>query len=192
MKQDLRRLLPAILAVVFSLALATLADDAATCQDTVACADVDTGRYPTWEDAPTSADEFDHDNPEEICRLPIISLKKWEAGKFWCVSGRDDIHTACTTRREKSTHKLHVTLLSRKAIRPAVSGHKRDGRLAGNAKLRQAGIPQAISRSVQFESCKHQKVQVCRSQGSYTQMSSSGWAQVESSDRRGPTTRGMR
>ena len=114
-KQNLRQLLPAIVAVVFSLVLATLAaDDAvtATCQDAGACDDVDTGRYPTWEDAPTSADEFGHDNPEEICRLPIISLRKWEAGKFWCVlcclglQCRDH-----TTRRAKlTTHMLSCHL----------------------------------------------------------------------------------
>jgi len=44
---------------------------------------INTGRYATWEDAPASIEEFDHDNNEDICRLPIISLKKWEAGKFW-------------------------------------------------------------------------------------------------------------
>ena len=156
-QQDLRQLLPAIVAVVFSLVLATLAaDDAvtATCQDSGACDDVDTGRYPTWEDAPTSADEFGHDNPEEICRLPIISLRKWEAGKFWCVlcclglQCRDH-----TTRRAKlTTHVFVSSLPSRKAIRPAVFGDKRDRRLAGYAKLRQEEVPQALSRSVRYSS----------------------------------------
>ena len=152
-KQNLRQLLPAIVAVVFSLVLATLAaDDAvtATCQDAGACDDVDTGRYPTWEDAPTSADEFGHDNPEEICRLPIISLRKWEAGKFWCVLGCFGLqcrpHDA--TSEVDDSHVIVSSLPSRKAIRPAVFSHKRDGRLAGYAQFRQEGVSQALSRSV--------------------------------------------
>ncbi|EJK43699.1 hypothetical protein THAOC_37829, partial [Thalassiosira oceanica] len=110
--KGLCHLLPAIVAVV-SLVLATLAADdlvTATCQDSVACADVDTGRYPTWEDAPTSAEEFGHDNPEEICRLPIISLRKWEAGKFWCVLG-----WMPTTRRDERSR---LTKLSRYLCSP--------------------------------------------------------------------------
>jgi hypothetical protein len=41
------------------------------------------GRYPTWEAAPASKDEFDHDNEKSVCRLPILSVEEWEAGKYW-------------------------------------------------------------------------------------------------------------
>jgi len=41
------------------------------------------GPYATWEDAPASTEEFDHDNDKSVCRLPIISVEEWEAGRYW-------------------------------------------------------------------------------------------------------------
>ena len=41
------------------------------------------GRYPSWEDAPSSYEEFDHDNDGKVCRLPIISVEEWEVGRYW-------------------------------------------------------------------------------------------------------------
>jgi hypothetical protein len=41
------------------------------------------GRYSTWEEAPSSSEEFDHDNDGTICRLPIISVEEWERGLYW-------------------------------------------------------------------------------------------------------------
>ena len=41
------------------------------------------GRYPTWEAAPASKDEFDHDNEKSVCRLPILTVEEWEAGRYW-------------------------------------------------------------------------------------------------------------
>ena len=41
------------------------------------------GRYPTWEEAPSSSEEFDHDNDGKVCRLPIISVEEWEGGRYW-------------------------------------------------------------------------------------------------------------
>ncbi|EJK43889.1 hypothetical protein THAOC_37620, partial [Thalassiosira oceanica] len=103
--KDLCHLLPAIVAVVFSLVLATLAADdlvTATYQDSVACVDVNTGRYPTWEDAPTSAEEFGHDNPEEICRLPIHHQPEEMGGRNPESSGRVSTSTWVTPRATHS------------------------------------------------------------------------------------------
>mmetsp|Transcript_12117 Transcript_12117/g.29588 ORF Transcript_12117/g.29588 Transcript_12117/m.29588 type:complete len:337 (-) Transcript_12117:159-1169(-) len=41
------------------------------------------GRHPTWEAAPASVEEFDHDNDKSVCRLPIISVEEWERGRYW-------------------------------------------------------------------------------------------------------------
>ena len=41
------------------------------------------GRYPTWEAAPASREEFDHDNDKDVCRLQILSVEEWEAGRYW-------------------------------------------------------------------------------------------------------------
>lgn len=40
-------------------------------------------KYATWEGAPSSADEFDHDNDPSVCRLQIISVEEWEEGRYW-------------------------------------------------------------------------------------------------------------
>mmetsp|Transcript_9213 Transcript_9213/g.19905 ORF Transcript_9213/g.19905 Transcript_9213/m.19905 type:complete len:423 (+) Transcript_9213:136-1404(+) len=39
--------------------------------------------YIEWEDGPTSAEEFDHDNNPEICGLEYLTVEEWEAGKYW-------------------------------------------------------------------------------------------------------------
>jgi hypothetical protein len=39
--------------------------------------------YSTWEEAPISAGEFDHENDRNVCRLPIISVDEWESGRYW-------------------------------------------------------------------------------------------------------------
>jgi len=41
------------------------------------------GKYNTWEEAPASTKEFDHDNNKKVCRLPIISVDEWESGRYW-------------------------------------------------------------------------------------------------------------
>jgi len=41
------------------------------------------GNYSTWEEAPNSLDEFDHDNSKHICGLPILTVEEWEEGRFW-------------------------------------------------------------------------------------------------------------
>ena len=41
------------------------------------------GRYLTWEEAPASIEEFDHDNDKRVCRLPILSVEEWEMGRYW-------------------------------------------------------------------------------------------------------------
>ncbi len=41
------------------------------------------GRYLTWEEAPASREEFDHDNDKRVCRLPILSVEEWEMGRYW-------------------------------------------------------------------------------------------------------------
>ena len=39
--------------------------------------------YATWEDAPSSADEFDHDNDKSVCGLPLLTVEEWEQGRYW-------------------------------------------------------------------------------------------------------------
>eukprot|EP00804_Cyclotella_cryptica_P011474 CCRYP_016394-RB/>CCRYP_016394-RB protein AED:0.43 eAED:0.43 QI:195/1/1/1/1/1/4/148/320 len=68
-------------ALVFFLAFAGA--NAQTCTDDATSTCTYTGHYPTWEDAPASAEEFDHDNDKSICRLPIISVAEWETGRYW-------------------------------------------------------------------------------------------------------------
>lgn len=41
------------------------------------------GLYATWEEAPSSIHEFDHDNDKTVCRLPIITVEEWETGRYW-------------------------------------------------------------------------------------------------------------
>lgn len=41
------------------------------------------GLYATWEEAPASIHEFDHDNDKTVCRLPIITVEEWETGRYW-------------------------------------------------------------------------------------------------------------
>ena len=36
-----------------------------------------------WEDGPTSWDEFGHDNAQDVCGIPNISVEEWEAGRYW-------------------------------------------------------------------------------------------------------------
>ncbi len=45
--------------------------------------DIYLGNYSTWEEAPNSLDEFDHDNRKHICGLPILTVEEWEEGRFW-------------------------------------------------------------------------------------------------------------
>ena len=45
--------------------------------------EISLGRYLTWEDAPSSRDEFDHGNDKRLCGLPIVSVEQWEAGRLW-------------------------------------------------------------------------------------------------------------
>lgn len=42
-----------------------------------------TGPYGTWEEAPSSVEEFDHDNRKSVCRLPVVSVEEWERGRYW-------------------------------------------------------------------------------------------------------------
>lgn len=59
-------------------------DEVCTKVDGTSCDEkIDLGRYPRWDDAPTSAEEFDHDNDKTVCRLPVISVEEWEAGRYW-------------------------------------------------------------------------------------------------------------
>ena len=44
---------------------------------------INLGQYNTWEEAPASTKEFDHDNNKKVCRLPIISVDEWESGRYW-------------------------------------------------------------------------------------------------------------
>lgn len=39
--------------------------------------------YSTWEEAPNSSYEFDHDNDVSVCRLPIITVHEWEKNRYW-------------------------------------------------------------------------------------------------------------
>jgi hypothetical protein len=63
--------------------LAILNVNAQTCTNEDATCTIPTGRYPTWEDAPASMEEFNHDNDKSICSLPIISVEEWEKGRYW-------------------------------------------------------------------------------------------------------------
>mmetsp|Transcript_23489 Transcript_23489/g.38736 ORF Transcript_23489/g.38736 Transcript_23489/m.38736 type:complete len:360 (-) Transcript_23489:128-1207(-) len=40
-------------------------------------------RYKTWEEAPASYEEFDHDNHPSVCRLPVVTVEEWEKGRMW-------------------------------------------------------------------------------------------------------------
>eukprot|EP00985_Skeletonema_marinoi_P032860 scaffold39814_cov329-Skeletonema_marinoi.AAC.1 len=40
-------------------------------------------RYKTWEEAPASYEEFDHDNDPSVCRLPIVTVEEWEKNRMW-------------------------------------------------------------------------------------------------------------
>jgi len=44
---------------------------------------INLGQYNTWEEAPASTKEFDHDNNKKVCRLPIITVDEWETGRHW-------------------------------------------------------------------------------------------------------------
>jgi len=44
---------------------------------------INLGQYNTWEEAPASTKEFDHDNNKKVCRLPIITVDEWETGRYW-------------------------------------------------------------------------------------------------------------
>lgn len=63
--------------------IATLALVYAACTDGSDASCEETGRYPTWEAAPASTKEFDHDNDKSVCRLPILSVEEWEDGRYW-------------------------------------------------------------------------------------------------------------
>jgi hypothetical protein len=65
------------------LLLAFLSASGQTCTDDAASSCTNTGHYPTWEDAPASVQEFDHDNDKSICSLPIITVEEWETGRYW-------------------------------------------------------------------------------------------------------------
>ena len=67
-----------------SAILALIYADVSCTEDGTSCAsETPLGRYPTWEEAPSSTEEFDHDNDKSVCRLPIISVEEWEEGRFW-------------------------------------------------------------------------------------------------------------
>ena len=44
---------------------------------------IETGPYRSWEEAPSSFEEFGHDNHESVCRLPIVTVEEWERGRYW-------------------------------------------------------------------------------------------------------------
>lgn len=57
--------------------------DGASCASKAEPSSLGSYPYATWEDAPASYEEFDHDNDERVCRLPIISVEEWEEGRYW-------------------------------------------------------------------------------------------------------------
>ena len=42
-----------------------------------------------WEDGPSSWDEFGHDNDPSVCGLRMLTVKEWEAGRYW--EGREPV-----------------------------------------------------------------------------------------------------
>lgn len=44
---------------------------------------IELGQYKTWEEAPASYEEFDHDNDPSVCRLPIVTVEEWEEKRMW-------------------------------------------------------------------------------------------------------------
>jgi hypothetical protein len=42
-----------------------------------------------WEDGPSSWEEFGHDNDPSVCGLRVLTVKEWEAGKYW--EGREPV-----------------------------------------------------------------------------------------------------
>ncbi|KAL7548515.1 hypothetical protein ACHAWF_011801 [Thalassiosira exigua] len=74
-------------AVILAATCAAAAVESSCDDGASSCPDNDApnllGRHPTWEDAPDSAEEFDHDNDPSVCSLPILSVEEWEAGRHW-------------------------------------------------------------------------------------------------------------
>ena len=35
------------------------------------------------QDSPASWEEFGHDNDPNACGLPVLTIDKWEAGRYW-------------------------------------------------------------------------------------------------------------
>ena len=59
------------------------ADGEKSCVNDGTCASGKQPYYATWEDAPSSADEFDHDNDKSVCGLPLLTVEEWEQGRYW-------------------------------------------------------------------------------------------------------------
>lgn len=36
-----------------------------------------------WEEGPSSWEEFGHDNPPDVCGLPVLTVEEWERGRHW-------------------------------------------------------------------------------------------------------------
>lgn len=70
--------LSSILAAILAVAYAKTETCTEDCESKTSL-----GRYPTWEAAPASIEEFDHDNDKNVCRLPIITVEEWERGRYW-------------------------------------------------------------------------------------------------------------
>lgn len=66
-----------------ALIYAESSDDTCTADCATASDGTSLGRYPTWEAAPASTEEFDHDNDKTVCRLAVISVEEWERGRYW-------------------------------------------------------------------------------------------------------------
>jgi len=45
--------------------------------------EISLGRYKTWDEAPASYEEFDHDNDPSVCRLPFVTVEEWEKNRMW-------------------------------------------------------------------------------------------------------------
>ena len=74
-----------VIVVAVGYGSSTCAEGDASCAASASApSPASTGRYhSTWEEAPASAEEFDHDNDENVCRLSIISVDEWESGRHW-------------------------------------------------------------------------------------------------------------
>eukprot|EP00571_Detonula_confervacea_P002185 CAMPEP_0172326870 /NCGR_PEP_ID=MMETSP1058-20130122/57864_1 /TAXON_ID=83371 /ORGANISM="Detonula confervacea, Strain CCMP 353" /LENGTH=331 /DNA_ID=CAMNT_0013043765 /DNA_START=102 /DNA_END=1097 /DNA_ORIENTATION=- len=78
-----KRFLSTIVAILAALIHAEIEACTEDCAPDASETPLGLGRYPTWEDAPASTEEFDHDNDKSVCRLPIISVEEWEAERYW-------------------------------------------------------------------------------------------------------------